>query len=243
MLCLQCKRDHWENQHWHLMCSCWREMYSCRADTDREPDVGERDWWKRCLEPRGKLQQALSWLNWSSSITIKLQSGQNTDEDRGQPPPPPSPQHFYLHSLLPLSLFSSLSTSPLCLLTFLPPLHIFCTLSFIPLCPILHGFLFSFHFSFLFFQPSSSHFTILFSSSFSIPCLPPYHISFMFLSSIYYFFLLVSVPCLPSYLLSLLSLCLSAVLQLLIKWRHGGWLMMSSASAVCWCQGMYETVY
>lgn len=57
------------------------------------------------------------------------------------------------------------------------------------------------------------------------------------------FFLLVSVPCLPSYLLSLLSLCLSAVLQLLIKWRHGGWLMMSSVSAVCWCQGMYETVY
>lgn len=239
MLCLQCKRDHWENQHWHLMCSCWREMYSCRADTDRETDEGERDWWKRCLELQGELQQALSWLNWSSSITIKLQSGQNTDENRRQPPPPPSPQHFYLYSLLPPSLFSSLSTSPLCLLTFLPPLHIFCPVfySFLShpawltlFLPLLLPLLLTIHLSF-----HHTSFQFLFHPLLTSP--PQFlHFSMIYL----FFFLLVSVPCLPSYLP---SLCFSAVLQLLIKWRRGGWLMVGSVSAVRWCQGMYETVY
>lgn len=41
-----------------------------RLQREREIDGGDL---------QGELQQAVSWLNWSSSITIKLQSGQNTN--------------------------------------------------------------------------------------------------------------------------------------------------------------------
>lgn len=86
--------------------------------------------------------------NWSSSITIKLQSGQNTDEDRGHA----SSSSFtaLLPLLSPSSIpYSLLSTPLLCLLTFLlsfaqfsalPSLHPFFLKSFIP-CSLLLPFL------------------------------------------------------------------------------------------------------
>lgn len=85
--------------------------------------------------------------NWSSSIAIKLQSGQNTDEDRGHA----SSSSFtaLLPLLSPSSIpYSLLSTPLLCLLTFLlsfaqfsalPSLHPFFLKSFIP-CSLLFTF-------------------------------------------------------------------------------------------------------
>lgn len=41
------------------------------------------DWWKGVRSCRASCSRQHLWRNWSSSITINLQSGQNTDEDRG----------------------------------------------------------------------------------------------------------------------------------------------------------------
>lgn len=119
--------------------------------------------------------------------------------------------------------------------------------------PPLHSSLFSPPFS----QKSSSVF-----SHFFIVSNPSYLPSLLFLSPALTFCSFFTslfplrcpslLPSSPFFFLPLssypshhLSRCLpvSAVLQSLIKWQHGGWLGISSASAVCGRRGEEEAVY
>lgn len=95
----------------------WREMYSSRGQRRRRDRWEGERLMKRVF---GAARQAAAGgvvvKNWSSSITIKLQSGQNTDEDRGHA----SSSSFtaLLPSVSPPSILYSLLSTPLCLLMF-----------------------------------------------------------------------------------------------------------------------------
>lgn len=95
----------------------WREMYSSRGQHRRRDRWEGERLMKRVFDAaRRAAAGSVVVKNWSSSITIKLQSGQNTDEDRGHA----SPSSFA--ALLPLvsppSILYSLLSTPLCLLIF-----------------------------------------------------------------------------------------------------------------------------
>lgn len=132
-------------------------------------------------------------------------------------PPPPPP----LHSSLFSPPFSRKSCSVFS--HFFIPSTFFCTASYLPLVFFLLPFSCS---NFLFLLPFSLPITLSL-----MYLLPP--------SSPFFFLPLSSYPS------HHLSRCLpvSAVLQSLIKWQHGGWLGISSASAVCGRRGEDEAVY